>query len=781
MGEVFRARDPRLMREVAVKVLPARLASDPERVKLFEAEGRAAAALDHPNIVAVHEVGTHHGRPYLVTELLEGASLREVLRGGAMPLRRAIDVAVQIARGLAAAHEKGIVHRDLKPGNVFVTRDGAVKILDFGIAKLIGRGEEAPSRDDDSSTETDKVPGTAGYMAPEQVRGLPASPRSDLFALGCVVYEMLAGRRAFEGHAPAERLAAILHDDPPALTSMNRAVPPAVARVVERCLEKRPEDRFSSAHDMAIALQAAAVSSEGLLRRGALRRPVWWAAGMAVVAAGAIALWSSGAAVELWQRLTGRAARPPITSLAVLPLENLSGDPGEDYIADGMTEELITRLGHVSGLRVIARNSVTRFKGSVKPLREIAATLGVDALVVGSVSASGDRVRVIVRLVRGIDEETLWSGRLETPMRDVIELQSALAVEILKHLRVTLSPRDRAEVSAGRPVVPGAYDAYLRGHVLCGGTTGDGLRLGIQELERAVALDPEFTEAQAALATCWCLLGYWAFEAPAEPFGRARSIAQGVLRRDPGNAEAAAALGWVSLVYDWDWEQARERLEQAVQADPNSEHANYFYAYYLVVLHDYERAIVHAKRAVELDPLSAYANAALGWFYVYAGRPGDAVPVLERLTGPEPMSPVAWSALAFCLARVDRAGDAVEAIRRTREMAPPGAHIVTDSWVVNALVALGRRAEGEEILEHWLEREKKGYVDPQYIAAMAATLGKTDRALDLLDRAYAVRSPTLVRISADTWSYRALEGEPRFQALFRRMQYPLLVPAPQPR
>jgi tetratricopeptide (TPR) repeat protein len=276
-------------------------------------------------------------------------------------------------------------------------------------------------------------------------------------------------------------------------------------------------------------------------------------------------------------------------------------------------------------------------------------------------------------------------------------------------------------------------------------------------------------------------LGYWGFEAPAVPFGHARSIAQGVLRRDPGNAEAAATLGGVSLVYDWDWEQARERLEQVVQTDPNSEFANYFYAYYLVVLRDYERALGHAKRAVELDPLSAFANAALGWFYIYAGRPGDAVAVLERLTRPEPMSPVAWSALAFCLARVDRAGDAVEAIRRTREMAPPGAHIVTDFWVVNALIEIDRRAEGEQILAYWLEREKQQYVDPQYIAAMAATLGKTELALDWLERGFAMRSPTMVRISADTWSYRLLRDEPRFQQLFRRMGYPPLGPNPQPR
>jgi tetratricopeptide (TPR) repeat protein len=366
-------------------------------------------------------------------------------------------------------------------------------------------------------------------------------------------------------------------------------------------------------------------------------------------------------------------------------------------------------------------------------------------------------------------------------MRDVVALQGQLAVELVEHMSVVLSTRERAELAAGRPVVPGAYDAYLHGRVMCGGTTDEGLRQGIQEFERAVALDPEFTAAQAALAGCWCLRGYWGFEPPTEPFGRARAIAKGVLRRDPGNAEAAATLGIIDLVYDWDWETARERLEQAISADPNSELANFFYGWYLVVLRDYERAFVQTKRAVERDPLSAYANAALGWFYIYAGQPGAAVPVLESSTRPEPMSPAAGAALSFCLAQLGRAREAEQALGRSRELAPLGAQVLVDFWVANALVVLERRPEAERILAYWLERERQEYVDPQYIAAIAATLGKTELALNMLERGFAMRSPTMVRISADTWSYRLLRDVPRFQQLFRRMGYPPLGPNPQPR
>ena len=778
MGEVFRGRDAELGRDVAIKVLPAQYASDPARVERFAAEARATAALDHPNIVVVHEVGSHDGYPYMVAELLEGDTLREVMRGGALPTHRAIDIAVQIARGLEAAHARGIVHLDLKPTNVFVTRDGTVKLFDFGIAKLVELGATDPVGEDDTSPDTEAAVGTAGYMAPEQVRGLPAGPRADLFSLGCVVYEMLAGRQAFAGRTAAERLAGILHEDPPSLAGLQTRVPQGLARVVERCLEKRPEDRFSSAHDVAIALQAAGSSGARPAIRSTLGGRGWWMAGALAVVVGAVALWSTGAAEALWRRLRGSPAPEAIASLAVLPLENLSGDPLHDYVAEGMTEELIARLGRVGTLRVIARSSVMRFKGATTPLREIGEMLGVDGLVTGSVSTGGDRVRVTVQLVRASDEKTLWSQRLETPMRDVMALQSALAVELVEQIRAAVSPAERAALARAQPVVPEAYQAYLRGRVLCGQATREGFRLGREELDRAVVLDADFVEAQVALASCMFLYGYWGFEPPADHIGPARRIAERVLERDPANAEAAATLGIISLVYDWDWQLADARLTRAVDLDPNSSQARFYYALYLIVVRQYDDALAQARIAGENDPLSPWAVASLAFMSVYAGRPQEAVVALERATEVEPLSPTLWAFLAYARAEVGRPAEAELALSRARELASAGAQGQTDLWTVNALVALGRRGEADAVLALWLERESESYVDPQYVAAMAAAVGRNVLALDHLERAFDGRSPTLIRISADSVSYRGLRDEPRFRAFFRRMGYPPLGPGP---
>jgi len=774
MSDVYRARDPELGRDVVVKVLPPRFAADPERVERARREARAAAAAAHPNIVTLHEVGIHDGSPYFVGELVEGATLREEMRGGAMSPRRAVAIAVQIARGLAAAHGKGIVHRDLKPGNVVITGDGTVKLIDFGIARLLADGAREADSGDDTSPDNEAAIGTPGYMAPEQVRGLPAGPPADLFALGCILYEMLAGRPAFAGRTAAERMAAVLHEDPQSLAASARGVPTGLARVVERCLEKRPEDRFHSAHDVALALHSAGVSGERPATGGTPGRRLWWAAAAVIVVAGAVALWSSGAARAFWRRLNGDTSAAAITSLAVLPLENLSGDPLHDYLADGMTEELIARLGRVGTLRVIARSSVMRFKGSTAPPREIGTALGVDALVTGSVSASGDRVRVVLHLVRVGDERTLWSQRLETPMRDVVALQSALAMELVEQIRATVSASEREALTARQPVVPEAYQAYLRGRTLCGQASGNGFRLGGEELERAVSLDPQFAAAQAELANCRFLNGYWGFEAPADAFGPARRAAREALKLEPANPGAIATLGMISLVYDWDWEQARAQLEQAVSLDPSAAFPRFFYAWYLVVVRDSERAVAQAKRAAENDALSPWAASALAFMNIYAGRPEDALPELERAVALEPLSAAPWATLAFCRAHIGRTDEAAQALARTQELGAPGTQLVADLWRVNALVALDRRDEAEGVLSLWLERRKLGYVDLQYVAAMAASVGRNELALDLLEQAFVDRSPTLIRISADTWSFGGVRSDARFQALLRRMDYPPL-------
>ncbi len=443
MGEVYRARDERLKRDVALKVLPASFSTDPDRLRRFEQEAQAAGSLNHPNVLAIYDVGTHDGSPFIVSELLEGETLRRRLAGGSLPVPAAFDIAMQTTEGLAAAHEKGIVHRDLKPENLFITTGGRAKILDFGLAKLADPALDVPDAHTNMATvgaptEVGTVLGTVGYMSPEQVRGERADHRSDIFSFGAILYEMLTGRRAFAGGSAADTMSAILRDQPPPL-SPNLTLPPAIERVVRRCLEKRADDRFQTARDLRFALGEAAsglsVPIAALQSPPSRARRAWWvaAAGLALLAA-TLALMSG--LVDLRRMVPGRGGDGPrIASLAVLPLQNLSNDPEQEYFSDGMTEALISDLARVSGLRLISRTSAMTYRSTQKTLPQIARELNVDAVVVGTVVRSGGRVRITAQLIDAKTDRHLWANSYERDLRDVLTLQAEVARAVAQEIR----------------------------------------------------------------------------------------------------------------------------------------------------------------------------------------------------------------------------------------------------------------------------------------------------------------------------------------------------------
>ncbi len=473
MGEVYRARDTRLGREVAVKVIPAALSADPDRLRRFEQEARSASALNHPNILTIHDFGSHEEAPYVVSELLEGETLRERLSLGALSPRKAIESGVQIAHGLAAAHEKGIVHRDLKPENLFVTKDGRVKILDFGLAKLThpeaGSGPLAEVPTLTRGTEPGVIMGTVGYMSPEQVRGQAADRRSDIFAFGAVMYELLSSKRAFRGDSAIETMSAILREEPAELLQSVTGVPPSLERIVRRCLEKNPEERFQSARDLAFALtETASVSlaapSVAVPSRFGTRRRVWIAS-LPVALAALLAVLVAVDPGGLRRRLLGRALPGRVESIAVLPLHNLSGDPGQEYFADGMTEALIANLAQIRKLRVISRTSVEEYKDGKRPLPQIARELGVDAVVEGSVARSGDRVRITAQLIHGPSDTHLWAKTYQRDLRDILELQGEVAGAIAREIAAEITPEERARLkgavrSTPRPMKRICRDAF---------------------------------------------------------------------------------------------------------------------------------------------------------------------------------------------------------------------------------------------------------------------------------------------------------------------------------
>jgi TolB-like protein/Tfp pilus assembly protein PilF len=775
MGEVYRARDTRLGRDVAIKVLPAEFSADPDRLRRFEQEARAVAALSHPNVLAVYDVGTHEAIPYLVTELLEGESLRDRLRAGDLTVRKAVETAVQIAQGLAAAHEKGIVHRDLKPGNVFVTKDGHVKILDFGLAKLT-HPESTPDPyaktvSGEPSTESGAVLGTMGYTSPEQLRGERADARSDIFSFGCVLYEMLVGKSPFLKGTGAETVTAIMSEDPAPLSGTGRAIAPALQEIVNRCLEKRQEDRFSSAHDLALALRAYSGGSETQATVSAparvLRLPRRWVwvgvAALGVVAAAAVALYSL--------TVRGHAGAPtaagPIRSIAVLPLTNLSGDPGQEYFSDGMTEALITTLSKISALKVISRTSVMQFKGSKKSLREIAAALGVEGVIEGSVLRAGERVRITAQLINAATDTHLWAESYDRDLKDVLALQSDVARVVAGEVRAKLTPPEQMRLASNRPVNPEAYEACLKGRFHWYKLSREELDTAERYFKTALESDPNYALAYEGLARVWLSRTDAGFQSPSEALPQGRAAAQRALELDDTLAEAHLASAFVKG-WDWDWPGAEREYRRSIQLNPNSAEAHFFYADFLVTMTRTDEWKAEIRRTLELDPLNFFFQTFYGWHLLYERRYDEAIEQFNKVLGVEPDFSSAHMGLwgAFYKKAMD-----AEAVSEAKKFFA----VLHDSEVVEALdrgyAGGGYRAAMRVAGETLAARSERSYVSAVRIARVFAHAGENDRALDFLEKALGRNENALVHIGVG-WDWDALRGNPRYRAILRRMNLP---------
>ncbi len=583
MGEVYKARDTRLGRDVAIKVLPAEFAADPDRLRRFELEAHAVAALDHPNILAIHDVGNHEGVPYLVTELLEGASLRDRLSDGALPVRKAVEIGIQIAQGLAAAHGKGIVHRDLKPANVFLTTDGNVKILDFGLAKVAparGASEPAAASTVVDATRTGTTVGTVGYMSPEQIRGQGVDQRSDIFAFGCVLYEMLSGAPPFRRDTAADTSSAILHEDPGPLPSVCGEVPPALREIVGRCLEKRPEDRFSTAHDVALALKLGSAPAEpgpvpppdAASSKGPLRWPL-------LVGLAAIALIAG--VVAGWRLLRHAPAPRPQAAveggvrLAVLPFENL-GVADDAYFAGGVTDEITGRLAGVRGLAVVSRASALRYAGTTKSVRQIGDELGVSYLVTGTVrwargSGVAGQVRITPQLVRVADDTSVWAEVYDFAINDIFHVQSQIARSVVERLGVTLREGDRGPLEARPTENLEAYQAFLRGRFLADQPhfTAASWLLALEAFDRAVSLDPGFALAWAELSRAHARLFYYRYDTSPQRRESAQRALERARALAPDSPEVHLATGYFTLWVERNPAGALPEFEAASARQPD--------------------------------------------------------------------------------------------------------------------------------------------------------------------------------------------------------------------
>jgi serine/threonine protein kinase/tetratricopeptide (TPR) repeat protein len=771
MGEVYRARDTRLGREVAIKVLPASFSEDPDRLRRFEQEARAASSLNHPNILTVHDIGARDGAPYVVFELLDGDTLRGRLAGGALPPRKANDCALQIARGLAAAHEKGIVHRDLKPENIFVTRDGTVKILDFGLAKFAEPASGAVPESDlpTAGTQPGVVLGTLGYMSPEQVRGKPADARSDIFAFGAILYEMLSGERAFRGESAADTMSAILTKEPPEPSKSNPDVSPGLDRVVRHCLEKDPEQRSHSAHDLAFDLtELSGVSAPVPARSagGATRRFGLIVAGGAVLAAAVVVI----ILLRTRNQTSGPAASDSERrSIAVLPFQNLSPDPENAFFADGMTEDILTQLSKIRDLKVISRSSVMRYKGSFKPIKTIASELGVGNVLEGSVRREGNRVRIAGQLIDARTDEHLWAETYDRDLKDVFAIQSEVAQQIAGALRATLSPAEKKRIGQSPTQNLEAYDEYLKGRELYNHYRKSDNEAAIERFRKAMALDPALALAYAGLGDAYAQ-GVQRYGLPQSSLALSFQMSRKAIDLDPELAEGHKALGLAYFVQAAYRESLREE-RKAVEVNPNLAPAVANVGFSLWLLGEADEALRWLLRGAELDPRNPIAAAGVGGVYTVLDDASSAERWLKRSLELQPDLNQAHTFLIFLYLHQKRDEEAVRLARAAVALLPEDNRV----WVAAARAELvtGNLPRARQLFELTLPAFRGARVGPRiggagvetHVAFFLTHAGNGAEAKKLLDEALAT-DRRLAEEGSEDWSVsydaacvHALRGE----------------------
>ena len=728
MGIVHRAWDERLSRDVALKVLPAGALADPSARERFRNEALALSRLNHPHIATIYDLDHQNGIDFLVMEYIPGETLAEKLRRGPLAGTDAASLGCQVAEALEEAHEQGVVHRDLKSDNIVVTPKGWVKVLDFGLASLCGPVQQ--HAETMAVTDENVVAGTLPYMAPEQLLKGTADARTDLYSLGVILYELATGQRPFRERLATALINEVCTQPPEPPRRVEPGITPFFEGLILKLLEKDPARRYQTARELSKDLRRACSSG-----------PTSFAA-------------SEG----------DRATMGRIQSIAVLPLENLSHDPEEEYFADGMTEALIAGLAKLGALRVISRTSVMGYKGTRAPLPEIARALNVDAVVEGAVLRSGNRVRITALLIEAATDRNLWAETYERDLGDILALQSELAQAIAGEIRVKITPQEEARLTRARAVDPGAYEAYLRGRYHWEKRSEEGLKRALEHFHQAIERDPAYATAYAGLADYYITLGNFSLVPSRDAFPKAKAAALKALQMDPTSAEALTSLGSVLGSYEWDRKGAEESFRKAIQLNPNYVTARHWHADHLISLGRFDEGIVEGKRAMELDPLSLILGADLGGYYFYARRYDDAVAQIRKTLELDPDYASAVRQLGGVLEQMGRYGEAIAVFEKSRELTGNATYSLTALAHAHALA--GHRDEALRRLEELAEIAKRKYVSAYGLAAIHVALGDPDRAFEWLGQAADNHDRALIWLRVAP-RFDALRGDPRFAALMR--------------
>ncbi|MGI8990686.1 MAG: protein kinase domain-containing protein [Bryobacteraceae bacterium] len=729
MGEVYRARDPRLQRDVAIKVLPKHLSSDPEALARFQGEASAVAALSHPNILTIFDSGVDRGVFFFVMEFLEGESLRTRLNASALPWRKAAEIAGALAEGISAAHSKGIIHRDLKPENVFLT-PAAVKILDFGLARW---KPARPELDDDRTIELDadlgKILGTIGYMSPEQVRGLTAEATSDVFSLGCILHEMVTGRQPFKRATPVQTMTAILEQDPPEVSSSGKLAPSELSRIIAHCLEKDPGDRFQSARDLAFALRS--VVDETIT----------------------------------WKPAPARKAKA-IPSLAVMPFQNAGGDPAADYLCDGITESIINSVSALPKLRVVPRTLIFRYKAREIDPAAVGGELHAAYLVTGRVLQRGDVVNVQTELVDVNSESQVWGEKYNFRFSDVFAVQEEIANQISAKLRLHLTPAEKKRLSVRHTENTEAYELYLKGRHHWNQRTSGRLQKALEFYRAALEKDPEYALAHAGVAECYALFFTFSVGPPHETCPKSKEAALKALALDPKLAEAHVSLGYVKALYDYDWAGAETEFLKGIALKPVYPTAHHWYGLALNAMGRFDQAIEETNRALAIDPPSSSLGTALAYSYFYARRYEEGIDQARNVLELHPAYGIAFYFMGLCFEQKGMAGEAVDCLRKAVDLLD--GNPTATAGLGHALGIAGRREEALQVLQTQLQVSRKRYVAPHDIAVIHAGLGDRDSFFEWLDKAREDHSPWLPFIKSDPRSDPYRE-DPRFKEVLTRI------------